>query len=150
MAKTWLVAIVSAVLLFSPSSATAAEDEPPFWPTIRHSRIQRWAAGVAIQPRSPGLDHLVLTATAGRGGFLAGVGIGSFGDNIMGGTAVHATWLRTTGNPKNGDPRQTYVGVEAEIMAANISLRGGPLMRVGGVPRSSGRVIVGFSVGYGF
>jgi len=149
MARMWIVLITSALLLCAPRPA-AADDEPLFWPTVRYSRTQGLAGGVAFQPRSGLFDRLVVTATAGRGGVLAGVGVGSFGSNMMGGAAVHATWLRTTDHPRLGDPHQTYVGVEGEIMAANISFRGGPLVRVGGPPTGSSRVMVGFSIGYGF
>lgn len=154
--KTWRMPIVSLVLtaaaMFAicPSAAQAAEDEPLVWPTVRYSRIQRLAAGVAFQPRSPVLNRLVITATAGRGGYMAGMGIGSFGDDIMGGAAVHATWLRTTGRPRQGDPHETYLGIEGEIMMANISLRGGPMFRAGRSSTGSSRLLVGFSVGYGF
>ena len=148
MANTWRVACVLFLICAAP--AGAAEDEPLFWPTIRHSRIQGWAGGVAFQPRSRIFDRTVLTATAGRGGFLAGVGFGSFGDNIMAGTALHVTCLRTTGRPRRGDPHQTYVGVEGEIMVANIGLRGGPLVRIGKSSAPSSRLLVGFSIGYGF
>jgi hypothetical protein len=68
----------------------------------------------------------------------------------MGGTAIHATWLRTTGSPRRGEPHATYLGVEGEIMAANIGIRGGPMIRVGGSSSSSPRLLVGFSIGYGF
>jgi len=148
MAHTWRLA--SLLLLLCAAPVWAAADEPLFWPTVRYSASQRLAGGIAFQPRSGMFDRLVLTATAGRGGFLAGVGLGSFGDTIMGGAAIHATWLRTTGQPRRGDPHQTYVGVEGEIMAANISLRGGPLVRVGGPATGSRRLMLGFSVGLGF
>ena len=154
--RTWQLSIVrvvlmaAAVLAICAPSVEAADDEPLVWPTIRYSRIQRLAAGVAFQPRSPMLDRLVMTATAGRGGYMAAVGIGSFGDDIMGGTAIHATWLRTSGRPRQGDPHQTYLGVEGEFMAANLSFRGGPMLRVGGSSPRSNRLLVGFSIGYGF
>ncbi len=149
MTKTWIAFIASALLLTCAVPAHAAGEEPLFWPTVRYDRTQRLAGGVAFQPRTGIFDRLVLTTTAGKGGVQAGVGVGSFGNNIMGGAGVHATWLRTTGDARRGEPHQTYVGVEGELMAANISLRGGPLFRVGGTPGAN-RLMIGFSVGYGF
>jgi hypothetical protein len=145
-----LVLIAAGLLLISAPPARAEGDEPLVWPTVRFSRTQGLAAGVAFQPRSGLLDRLVLTATAGHGGTLAGIGVGSFGHNMMAGAATHATWLRTMGHPRRGDANRTYVGVEGEIMAANISFRAGPLVRLGGPSAGSDRLLIGFSVGYGF
>lgn len=96
------------------------------------------------------LNKLILGGTIGRGGYKVGAGYGAFGGNLMAGTAVFATVLRTTSNPRNAEPHQTFLGVEGQIMAANFSLKGGPAFRIGGRTPSEDRFRINFSVGFGF
>jgi hypothetical protein len=82
------------------------------------------------------------------------VGLGAFGGNLMAGTVVSATITRTTAHPLGAAPHTTFVGIEPQIMAANISIKGGPAFRVGGrapsSDRSNDRFRLNFSAGYGF
>jgi hypothetical protein len=86
----------------------------------------------------------------GTGGHKVGLGYGWFGGNIMGGTAVHLTLLRTTSHPHGADPHQTFIGVEPQMMLANFSFKGGPAFRIGGRTPSDDRFRINFSVGFGF
>jgi hypothetical protein len=134
--------------------AAAADDDldrPLFWPTVRYSWPEKLSAGAALQPRIPGvLNKLILSGTIGLGGYKVGAGYGAFGGNLMAGTAVHATVLRTTSSPLHAEPHQTFLGVEGQIMAANFSLKGGPSFRIGGQIPSEDRFRINFSVGLGF
>jgi hypothetical protein len=146
--------LIVAVILVSawPAAAAAEElDRPFFWPTVRYSRPERLSVGGALQPKFPGaLNKLILSGTVGRGGYKAGVGYGQFGGDLMAGTAIHATVLRTMWSPRHAEPGQTFIGIEGQFMAANISLKGGPAFRIGGRTASDDRLRINFSVGYGF
>jgi hypothetical protein len=147
--------LIAALILAGAAWPAAAADEeldrPLVWPTVRYSWPEKWSAGVAFQPRMPGgLNKLILGGTIGQGGYKVGAGYGAFGGNLMAGTAVHVTVLRTMWNPLRAEPHQTYVGVEGQIMAANISLKGGPAFRIGGRTPSVDRFRINFSVGVGF
>ena len=146
--------IATLILGGAARPAAAADDEldrPLFWPTVRYSWPEKLSAGGAFQPRIPGfLNKLILGGTVGQGGYKVGAGYGGFGGDLMAGTAVHATVLRTTSNPLRADPHQTFVGVEAQIMAANFSLKGGPAFRLSGRAPSANRLRINFSVGLGF
>ena len=143
----------TAVLLCCAHSAAAGEelDRPLFWPTVRYSWPEKLSVGGALQPQLGGaLDRLILSGTIGRGGYKVGVGLGAFGGNLMAGTAVSATVTRTTAHPLGAAPNQTFVGVEPQIMAANISIKGGPAFRIAGQAPSKNRLRFNVSVGYGF
>jgi hypothetical protein len=146
--------LMAAVILVSAWPATAAGEEldrPFFWPTVRYSRPERLSVGGAFQPKIPGaLNKLILSGTVGRGGYKVGVGHGQFGGDLMVGRAVHATVLRTMWSSRHAEPGQTFIGIEGQVMAANISLKGGPAFRIGGRTPSDDRLRINFSVGYGF
>ena len=150
--KTFLIALLMLGSAGWPAAAADEElDRPFFWPTVRYSRPERLSVGGAFQPRIPGaFNKLILGGTIGRGGYKVGVGYGAFGGDLMGGAAVHATLLRTQWSPRHAEPDQTFVGLEGQMMAANISLKGGPAFRIGGRTPSSDRFRINFSVGYGF
>src|SRR5215208_503747 len=119
--KSLLVAILIMVGAAGPAMAADADelDRVPFFPTVRYGWPERLSVGGAYQPRIPGLlNKLILGGTMGRGGHKVSAGYGAFGGDLMAGTAVHVTLLRTTSHPKNGDPHQTFLGVEGQIMAA--------------------------------
>lgn len=121
------------------------------WPTIRYGWPEKWSVGAACQPRLPGvLNRLMLTGTVGTGGHKVGLGYGWFGGNIMGGTAVHLTLLRTTPHPHGAEPHQTFLGVEPQIMMANFSFKAGPAFRIGGRTPYDDRFRINFSLGIGF
>jgi hypothetical protein len=130
----------------------ARKDERPIvWPTVRYGWPEKWSVGAAFQPRLPGvLNRLMLTGTVGTGGRKAGLGYGWFGGNLMAGTAVHVTLLRTTSHPHGAEPHQTFIGVEPQIMLANFSFKGGPAVRIGGRTHSADQFRINFSVGIGF
>ena len=150
--KTFLIALLMLGSAAWPAAAADEElDRPFFWPTVRYSRPERLSGGAAFQPQFPGaLNKLILSGTIGRGGIKGGVGYGQFGGSLMAGAAVHATILRTMWNPRHAEPGQTFLGLEGQIMAANISLVGGPAFRIGGRTPSPDRFRINFSVGYGF
>ena len=132
-------------------SATRTEERPLVWPTVRYGWPEKWSVGAAYQPRLPGvLNRLMVTGTVGTGGHKVGLGYGWFGGDIMGGTAVHVTLLRTTAHPHGADPHQTFIGIEPQIMLANFSFKGGPAVRIGGRTYSDDRLRINFSVGFGF
>ena len=150
--KRLLIATLIVVGAAGPAMAADEElDRVPFFPTVRYGWPERLSVGGAYQPMIPGfLNKLILGGTIGRGGHKLSVGYGAFGGDLMAGTAVHLTLLRTTSDPKNGDPHQTFFGVEGQIMAAAISLKGGPAFRIGGPTSSNDRFRVNFSMGLGF
>ena len=121
------------------------------WPTVRYGAPEKLSAGIAVQPRLGGIwDRLVLSGTAGTGGLKAGIGLGSFGGDCMVGRAIQATVTRTTSHPRGAEPHRTFIGAEAEVMAANISIKVGPAFALG--PRRDGtdRVRINVSIGFGF
>ena len=146
--------MVIVILAGVASPARASDDpleRPIFWPTVRFGWPERLSAGGTLQPRIPGvLNKLVLGGTIGRGGYKLEAGYGAFGGNVMAGTALVATMLRTTSNPRHADPDQTYVGIEGHFMVGNVGFRAGPAFRVGGRRPSTDRVRLNFSVGLGF
>ena len=139
--------------LLAFGQAASAQDwdrEPPVWPTVRYSWPEKLSFGVAVQPPLDGIwDSLLGSFTWGQGGIKAGVGIGRFGGSLMSGYAIQATVIRTSDNPNGAPPNTTFVGVEAEAMAFNISIRIGPAVRMGH-DTTAGRVRLNFSVGLGF
>jgi hypothetical protein len=136
----------------SPREVPSPQDERPMvWPTVRYGWPEKWSIGAAYQPRLPGvLNRLMVTGTVGTGGHKVGLGYGWFGGDIMGGTAVHVTLLRTTSHPHAAEPHQTFIGIEPQIMLANFSFKGGPAVRIGGRTHSDDRFRINFSVGFGF
>jgi hypothetical protein len=146
------LALALLLLAAAGSSAEAADDERPLiWPTVRYGWPEKWSAGAALQPRLPGvLNRLIVSGTVGTGGHKVGLGYGWFGGNIMGGTAVHLTLLRTTSHPRGAEPHQTFIGAEPQIMLANFSFKGGPAVRIGGRMPSNDRFRINFSLGFGF
>jgi hypothetical protein len=116
--------VVSAILLGLAWPAHADSDEPPIWPSVRYGAPDRLAAGVAIQPPLPGvLGSVIGIASWGQDARRAGVGIGRFGGCLMGGYAVLATVLWTKPQAPGTTRGQTFLGVEAELMLGNFSLR---------------------------
>ena len=151
MRQPFLIAPLVLLALLSPALAAAADDEVMIWPTVRYGWPERLSAGVAVQPRLGGLwDRLVLTGTAGTGGLKAGVGLGGFGGDCMVGRAIHATVTRTTANPRGAEPHQTFLGAEAEVMAANFSIKVGPAFALGPRRAGSDRFRLNVSFGFGF
>ena len=149
--KSLLIATLILAGAAWPSAADETLDRPLFWPTVRYSRPEKLSVGGAFQPRIPGvLNKLILSGTIGQGGYKVGAGYGAFGGGLMAGTAVHATVLRTMSDPLHAQPHQTFVGVEGQIMAANLSFKGGPAFRIGGRTASEERFRINFSVGLGF
>ena len=150
--KRLLMATLIVVGATAPAMAADEEiDRIPFFPTVRYGWPERLSVGGAYQPMIPGfLNKLILAGTIGRGGHKLSLGYGAFGGDLMVGKAVHLTLLRTTSDPKNGDPHQTFLGVEGEIMAAAVSLKGGPAFRIGGRTPSADRFRINFSAGFGF
>jgi hypothetical protein len=144
------LAVLLVVALAGASPAHAGEDEPLVWPTVRYGWPDKWSAGIAVQPRPGGVwNRLVATLTIGTGAMKAGVGFGTFGGNLMGGQAVQLTFTRTTGDPLGAAPHESFVGVEAQCMVANMSFRLGPAVRVS-QSDTSGRFRLNASLGFGF
>jgi hypothetical protein len=133
-------------MFLTTAISAAADDQPPIWPTVRYGGPDRLAFGVAVQPNIGRVfDGLIVVGTWGTGAMKAGVGLGGFGGSLMGGSAILATVARTRGSANSA---QTFVGMEAELMAFNVSVRAGPSVRV-----TSGRgprVRLSWSVGWGF
>ena len=133
------------------AAATRKDERPILWPTVRYGWPEKWSVGAALQPRLPGVfNRLIVTGSVGTGGHKVGLGYGWFGGDIMGGTAVHVTLLRTTFHPPGADGHQTFIGVEPQIMLANFSFKGGPAVRIGGGTHADDRFRINFSLGIGF
>jgi hypothetical protein len=144
--------LVFCFLLGLAASAAAQEKEyePLLWPSVRYGAPDKLSAGVAVQPRADGtFGRLIGTASIGLGGIKGGIGLGAFGGDLMTGYAVQITALRTTRHPLGALGGRTYVGLEAEIMLCNISVKLGPAILIGGAaPR--GRLRFNWGIAYGF
>jgi hypothetical protein len=127
------------------------EEEAMLWPTVRYDWPTKLSAGLLFQPPLKGaLAPLLTTFTIGTGGYKAGVGVGWMGGNLAAGYALQLTATRTLGHPEGAEPHQTYLGVEGEFMVANMSIKAGPAMRIGGRTPSAHRFRLNISAGLGF
>ena len=151
MRRLLIAALILSVAAWPAAAADNDLDRSLFWPTVRYGWPERLSVGGAFQPRIPGVfNRLILDGTIGRGGYKVSAGYGAFGGDLMAGTAILATVMRTSSNPRDAEPHQTFVGVEGQIMAANFSLKAGPAFRIGGRTQSADRFRINFSVGLGF